>query len=65
MGRPPIYSEALRRAATAIGGEANLARALSTPETQIRLWLSGDEPPPIEIYHKALDLLISTGAGSG
>jgi hypothetical protein len=29
---------------------------------QARRWLDGVEYPPIEIYHKVLDLLISTGA---
>jgi hypothetical protein len=62
MGQPTVYTEALRRAASAIGGEARLAQAFSTPEEQIHRWVSGAERPPTDIYHKALDLLISTGA---
>jgi len=62
MGKPLVYSETLRRAANAIGGEANLARAWRVPEAKVRAWISGAEPPPIERYHEALDLLISTGA---
>ena len=62
MGKPPVYTEALRRAARAVGGEEQLARTFGMPEVQIRSWVSGRERTPIEIYHKALDLLISTGA---
>ena len=61
MGKPTVYTETLRRAATAIGGEAKLAHSLQVPETQVRRWLRGEEPPPLAIYHKALDVLISTG----
>ena len=61
MGKPTVYTEALRRAAAAIGGEAKLAASLRVPETQLRRWLSGEEPPPLAIYHQALDVLISTG----
>lgn len=62
MGKPTVYAEALRRAATAIGGEEKLALALNAPQEQVRRWLSGEEPPPFAVYHQALDLLISTGA---
>lgn len=62
MGKPLVYTETLRRAALAIGGEENLARALKLPQAQVHRWLNGDEPPPVEIYHQALDVLISTGA---
>jgi hypothetical protein len=62
MGKPAVYTEALRRAAHAMGGEEQLARAFGMPEGQIRSWVSGEENAPIEVYHKALDLLISTGA---
>ena len=62
MGRATVYTEALRRAATAIGGEQRLAQAFEAPQEQIHRWLTGEEPPPLDAYHKALDLLISTGA---
>ena len=62
MGKPTVYTEALRRAASAIGGEERLASALNLPEPNVRSWLSGEESPPLDVYHKALDLLISTGS---
>ena len=61
MGKPPVYTEALRRAAYAMGGEERLANALGVPEEKVRTWLSGAEAAPLDAYHKALDLLISTG----
>lgn len=62
MGKPSIYSEALRRAAYAMGSEERLAHALGIPEVKVHRWLSGEEAAPLDVYHKALDLLISTGA---
>lgn len=62
MGKPPVYTEALRRAAHAMGSEERLAHALGIPEGKVHSWLSGHEAAPLEVYHKALDLLISTGA---
>jgi hypothetical protein len=62
MGKATVYTEALRRAASAMGGDARLAEALQVPVAQMRLWLDGSEYPPTEIYHRVLDLLISTGA---
>ena len=62
MGKQTVYTEALRRAASAMGGEARLADALQVPLAQVHHWLEGTEQPPTEIYHAVLDLLISTGA---
>ena len=61
MGQATIHTEAIRRAATAIGGEAALARVLLVPDEQARRWVMGTEYPSTEIYLKALDLLIATG----
>lgn len=62
MGMPTVHTEALKRAAAAVGGEARLAIALHVAPEQARRWLSGKEYPPTDVYHKALDLLIGTGA---
>jgi NOL1/NOP2/fmu family ribosome biogenesis protein len=61
MGKATVHTQTLQRAAAAIGGEATLARALEVEPEQARRWLSGDEYPPTDVYHKALDLLIGTG----
>ena len=62
MSRSTVHTETLRRAAAAIGGEAALAKALGVPTEQAQRWLAGDDYPPTDVYQKALDLLIATGA---
>ena len=62
MGKATVHTEAMRRAAAAIGGEEALARALQVPAPQARRWVAGDDYPPTDIYHQVLDLLIATGA---
>ena len=61
MGKPTVYTDALTRAASALGGEARLAGALRVRADVVRQWLAGTAYPPTEIYQKALDLLISVG----
>jgi len=63
MGNATVHTETLRRAASALGGEAGLARALHQSADQVHRWLKGDDYPSTEVYLQALDLLIATGAG--
>jgi hypothetical protein len=62
MERPTARSEALRRAAAALGGVPRLAEALRMPVRQTQRWIAGEENPPLEAYQRALDLLIAVGA---
>ncbi|HEX9435417.1 MAG TPA: hypothetical protein VF936_21790 [Burkholderiales bacterium] len=62
MGKQTVHTEALQRAAAAMGGEARLASALRVPPEQVHRWISGEEYPPTAMYQKALDLLIGIGA---
>lgn len=57
-----VYTETLRRAARAVGGEMQLARALKVSGPQAHRWVAGEEQPTTAMYHKALDLLIAIGA---
>jgi hypothetical protein len=61
MGKPTVYADALTRAASAVGGEARLARALRVPLRLVREWVKGTARPSTEIFQKVLDLLISVG----
>ena len=62
MEKLTARSETLRRAAAAIGGESRLAETLHVPVRQAQRWVAGDEYPPVEVYQRALDLLIAVGA---
>lgn len=62
MGKATVYTETLRRAAVALGGENRLASTLRVPPAQVHRWVSGEEYPPTPVYQKVLDLLIGIGA---
>lgn len=52
----------LKRAARIAGGEEKLAKLLGCAVTQLRRWISGEEPTPAPIYLRALDV-VSKGPG--
>jgi hypothetical protein len=62
MGKSTVHTETLRRAAAALGGEAGLAKALQVSAAQAQRWLAGEDYPSTDVYLRALDLLIATGA---
>ena len=49
MGKPSVYTDALTRAAIAVGGEARLAAALRVRVKLVRQWLAGTAYPPTKI----------------
>lgn len=61
MQRLTARTETLRRAAEAVGGEIRLAEALRIRAPQARRFLTGEDYPPMEVYQRALDLLIAVG----
>jgi hypothetical protein len=61
MGKATVHTEAMRRGAAAMGGEATLARALRVTPEQVHGWVAGDVYPPTDVYLRVLDLLIATG----
>jgi hypothetical protein len=52
-----LYSEIMRRAAEAIGGEEALARRLRRTPAEVRAWLDGTQLAPFGVYVEALELL--------
>lgn len=62
MGKATVHTEAMRRAAAAMGGEARLAQVLHVTVEQAQRWVAGEEYPPTEAYNRVLDLLIATGS---
>lgn len=51
------YTEALRQAATVLGGSERLARLLAVDEVQLERWLSKAEPAPLSAFLRALDVI--------
>jgi hypothetical protein len=62
MGNRTVRSEALKRAASVVGGERRLADTLRIPLHQLRRWIVGKEYPPVDVFQRTLDLLIAVGA---
>lgn len=59
MARLSVHAEALRAAAERIGGERALARYLRVSMPDLFAWMrAGAEPPPINVFLKAVDLLL-------
>ena len=58
-----VYVRTLQKAADLLGGRKKLARHLRVPIDELEKWMSGDEPPPIGVFLKVVDLVLDeTGA---
>jgi hypothetical protein len=51
------YTETLACAAATIGGTARLAQFLNVSRPRLMRWLSGEEPPPSQVFLDALDVI--------
>jgi hypothetical protein len=54
---PTVYSRTVREAERLIGRE-QLCRALKALPAELDIWLSGSEEPPLEIFLKAVDIVL-------
>ena len=54
-----IYIRTLRRAVDISGGAGRLARDFGVPAHQIERWLDGVGEPPIEIFLRAVDVVVN------
>ena len=57
MESPYDYAEAFRAAAQAIGGEQELADRLGVRVEDLHAWIQAGEPPPLDAFLGALDLI--------
>jgi hypothetical protein len=55
--RKTVYSSALVRAAEILGSTEALRAHLNVPMSGLRLWLSGYDRPPDEVFLRVVDLL--------
>ena len=51
------YGEAFRAAASAVGGERQLAERLGVSAEELHAWIEARGTPPLEPFLEALDLL--------
>ena len=57
MNDQRVSQEILTKAADAVGGEEALAKALERSREEVREWLSGARPIPMNVYLEACRLL--------
>lgn len=55
---PSVHAKTLQRAAEIVGGEQQLALRLKVTPSHLALWIQGIEPPPGDIFLKAVDLVV-------
>ena len=54
-----VYSRTLQKAAELIGGGAELCRYLQVPEPDLKKWLEDRTIPPMGVFLRAVDFIIS------
>jgi hypothetical protein len=59
MSAETPHSRTLYRALKNCGGAAELAKALHVPVESLSPWLTGHEPPSVEVYMATLKLVAS------
>ena len=52
-----VRASALRRAANLLGGTTQLGKVLRVSALSLGVWMSGAEPPPTDVFLKAVDLI--------
>jgi hypothetical protein len=53
-----VRTEALRRACDILGGTPSLRRYLGVSAIALSVWMAGTEPPPTEVFLKAVDVIV-------
>ena len=57
MDQGSRYANALREAASTLGGPARLAAYLGVSPHRVQAWLAGQETPPLQAFLGALDVI--------
>lgn len=63
-----MYARTLHRACEVLGGLDALSHHIGAPAAAITRWIGGTEQPPLDMFLKAVDVLLlgaEPGAGSG
>jgi hypothetical protein len=56
----PARALAIRRAATIVGGLAQLAERLNVPERQLHYWMRDVGTPPDTVFFDVIDVIIES-----
>jgi hypothetical protein len=59
MDRSPraVHTRTLVKAADVVGGSEALRRRLNVSALVLGLWMSGVQPPPMDVFLKAVDIV--------
>ena len=60
-----VYSRTFVKAAELVGGRAKLCRELRVPASELEKWIDGKGVPPIGMFLKAVDIVISETPAPG
>jgi hypothetical protein len=53
-----VRTAAVRRASELLGGQRNTRKYFGVSTFALSLWLAGAQPPPTEIFLKAVDIIV-------
>ena len=65
MDQRTRYTTALTRAEKILGSRARMAAFLEVPAEQIQAWVDGEEPTPLEVFLRSLDVIADGPYASG
>lgn len=60
-----VYSRTFAKAVELLGGRKELARELRVPMADLDKWISGSVKPPLQIFLKAIDLVLDETSPQG
>ena len=60
-----VYSRTFAKAVELLGGRKELARELRVPLADLDRWISGNAKPPLQLFLKAIDLVLDETAPQG
>ena len=61
MAERHLYARTFIRAAEIVGGPEALADAISVPIATLESWFLGEALPPVEHFHRAVEILLKNG----
>jgi hypothetical protein len=60
-----VYSRTFQKAAELLGDRKALARELRVPLADLERWIAGTAKPPLQIFLRAIDLVLDETAPQG